>query len=315
MGSLHTRMGEQQSLKWDNCGVCGDAPERESHQAWGRIGGADLDLKGKTRFESSQKYSFVQIGGDLMHNYDTDNKSRSTAGLMGSYGRSKSDFNDRSRTIEGLDTYTGKLDSTQWALGGYYTRYADNGSYMDFVGQISDIKNEFKDILGVNADQKGTGLGLSVEAGRPWQINDSQWLIEPQGQLSYQRNKYKAFSDAFASVDGYSAESLVARLGARLSWNDRASAAQGSDGQRNRTNSFYVTANLLKNLIKQDAVTIGSTAVKDEVNHKPWAEIGIGGQTALGQSTYLYGNINYQRSLSGKSREGSSGNIGVRVSW
>jgi hypothetical protein len=35
----------------------------------------------------------------------------------------------------------------------------------------------------------------------------------------------------------------------------------------------------------------------------------------LSKSTYLYGGLQYQRSLGDRSREGVSGQLGVRVAW
>ncbi|MGJ7489825.1 autotransporter outer membrane beta-barrel domain-containing protein [Variovorax sp. ZT4R33] len=310
LGSLHKRVGEEQTAKWDYCGCDDKAP---ADQVWGRLHAQRLDIDGKRQFGAEQNLQFVQFGKDLSIAYSGDpgDKSRTHTGLSMGYGRTTTDFGDRRRGDAGMGYDTGKMKGQMATLGAYHTRYADNGSYLDLVGQLHAVHNKYTDKYGGEGTQKGAGLGLSVEVGRPWQIGDSQWLIEPQAQLSYQATRYRGFSDDVSSVDGFTGQSLRARLGGRLAWNDKAERAD----KLTRTNTFYVTANLLHEFMDPEAVTIGGTSVSEDWAKKTWAEVGVGAQLPLGKSTYLYGGLQYQRSLGDRSREGVSGQVGVKVAW
>jgi outer membrane autotransporter protein len=310
LGTLHQRVGEQQTFKWDHCG-CDDKPSND--QVWARLHAQRLDIDGKRQFGSEQDMQYVQFGKDLSIAYSGDpgDKSRTHTGLSMGYGRTTTEFGDRRRDAAGMGDDTGKMKGQMATLGAYHTRYADNGSYLDLVGQLHAVHNKYTDTYGGEGTQKGAGFGLSAEVGRPWQIGDSQWLIEPQAQLSYQATRYKGFSDKVSSVDGFTGESLRARLGGRLAWNDKADRSD----KLVRTNTFYVTANLLHEFKDPETVSVGGTSVTEDWARKTWAEIGVGAQLPLGKSTYLYGGLQYQRSLSDSSREGVSGQVGVRLAW
>lgn len=310
LGTLHQRVSDDRLRKYEQCGDCN---ENSSKQAWGRIGGSNIDSVGATQFDLKQKYAFAQIGTDLLVQTDKDGKSHTTAGVMGSYGNSDSSSYNVQRLTGGLNTFTGNLKTTALSIGGYFTRYAEDASYFDVVGQVSSIENKFNDIYSVAATQKGMGLGLSAEVGKPFTLGDGmgKWSIEPQAQLSYQHFSYKAFSDSVSNISAFTADNLRARIGARLSWGDLAKTSKDTS-----SSNFYMTANVLADLIKPASVTIGGTSVSEDINAKPWLELGVGGQLALSETAQLYGNVNYQRSLSStKTREGASGNIGVRVRW
>ena len=310
LGSLHKRVGEQQTFKWDHCGCDDKAP---ADQVWGRLHAQRLDIDGKRQFGAEQDLQFVQFGKDLSIAYSGDpgDKSRTHTGLSIGYGRSTTDFGDRRRGDAGMGDDTGKMKGQMATLGAYHTRYADNGSYLDLVGQLHAVHNKYTDKYGGEGTQKGAGLGLSAEVGGPWQIGESQWLVEPQAQLSYQATRYRGFSDDVSSVDGFTGQSLRARLGGRLACNDKADRAD----KLTRTNTFYVTANLLHEFMDPEAVTIGGTSVSEDWAKKTWAELGVGAQLPLSKSTYLYGGLQYQRSLGDRSRTGVSGQVGVRVAW
>jgi outer membrane autotransporter protein len=310
LGTLHQRVGEQQTLKWDHCGCDDKAP---ADQAWMRLHAQRLDLDGKRQFGFEQELQYFQIGKDLAIRYsgDAGDKSRSHTGISVGYGRTNTNFNDRRRGDAGMGYDTGKMKGQMLTLGAYHTRYADNGSYFDLVGQLHAVQNKYTDKYGGEGTQKGAGGGLSVEVGRPWQIGESQWLIEPQAQLSYQVTRYRGFADNISWVDGFTSQSLRGRLGARLAWNDKAERAD----KLTRTNTFYVTANVLHEFKDPKGVTTDATTVSEEWAKQTWAELGGGAQLPLSKAAYLYGGLQYQRSLGGKSREGVSGQLGVRVAW
>ena len=323
MGKLHERVGEQQTWAWDDCGTrCKQYQDfkdkdQKKYPVWGRINGEYLKMQGDNRFAFKSKTGFVQFGTDLDKTVNAQDESRRHNGVMLTYGWGSTDFFDKNRAQNGVvvnDKYTGKADTSMLSLGGYSTWYAKNGTYLDLVGNLSWLHNKYRSRDGLSASQNGYGLGLSAEVGRPWRIGESQWQIEPQAQLSYQRIHLNSFNDGVRNVSGQSMDGLRGRIGARLAWN--------AQGDELRTKSFYLTANLLHDFKGSNAsATMGRETVQESYG-RTWGEVGLGAQTALSKATYLYGDVRYQRSLDGNKgalggaqREGYHGRIGVRHTW
>ncbi|QXZ09646.1 autotransporter outer membrane beta-barrel domain-containing protein [Comamonas sp. Y33R10-2] len=328
LGKLHERVSEQQTWAWDDCGTRCDQYDaaKKAHKKiypmWGRLNADYLKLQGNNRYGLKSTTGFVQFGGDLNVAKNQDDQSRRHNGVIVTYGWGNHDFYDSKRATNGLissDQYTGKSNTDMLSLGGYSTWYANNGTYVDLVGQLSWIHNKYASRDGYKVNQSGWGLGLSAEVGRPWQIGSSQWLIEPQAQLSYQTVRLGDIHDGVRQVSSMNADALRARIGARLAWNDRYK-------DQLRTKTFYLTANVLRDLWgNEPSVNVGRETVQEQYG-KTWAELGVGTQWALSKASYLYMDLRYQRSLgsnngalgsdfSSASREGYNGRIGVRHSW
>ena len=283
-----------------------------ANQGWARINATNVDLSGAKAFDIKQKHSFVQAGKDLLKS-SADGKN-STSGLAFSYGSTDNTVSNRDRLAGGVDTTTGTLKSTQLTLAAYHTMQQADGSIIDLVGSFSSLDNKYSDVNGTGGKQSGTGFGISAEFSKPFEIMDGSFTIEPQVQLSYKTNSYKAFNDTVATIDAYSADSLRARVGVRLSQNDNKTPS-GGQSYAVKPGNFYVTANILQDLITPEGVTIGGTTIQDDVNKKTWLELGVGGQAQLSESTTFYGNLSVQKSITGSSRSAASGNIGLKVSF
>jgi outer membrane autotransporter protein len=76
-------------------------------------------------------------------------------------------------------------------------------------------------------DTNGFGLGTSLEGGYPFQLGNGA-VLEPQAQLSYQTIDLNDTSDIAAQIRFTDVQSLVGRLGLRLS--TRSDLDTGSDG-------------------------------------------------------------------------------------
>ncbi len=279
-----------------------------ANQGWARVSATNVDLTGAKAFDIKQKHSFVQAGKDLLKS-SADGTSNTT-GIALSYGNTDNTVSNRDRLAGGVNPVTGTVKATQLTLAGYHTIQKSDGSIIDLVGTLSSLDNKFNDVNGTGGKQSGTGFGLSAEFSKPFTVMDGSVLVEPQVQLSYQNNSYKAFNDTVADIGAYSADSLRARLGVRLSQND-ASAASGAA----KPSNFYVTANILKDLIAPEGVTIGGVNIQDDVNKKTWVELGVGGKAQLSDSATFYGSVSLQKSISGASRSAASGNVGLKVSF
>ena len=279
-----------------------------ANNGWVRVGASNVDLTGAKSFDIKQKHNFVQGGKDLLKS--TDSGTSATTGVAASYGNSDDTLYNRDRLKGGFDSKTGSLKSTQMTLAAYHTRQLDDGSIIDIVGALSSLENKFSDVNGTGGKQTGTGVALSVEFAKPITIMNGSMTLEPQAQLSFQNHSYKAFNDGVATIDAYSADSLRARVGMRLSMGDKTKPAAATEA-----NTFYFSANLLQDLIAPEGVAIGGATIQDDVNKKTWLEVGVGGQAKVGGNATVYGNVNYQKSISGASRSGAAGNVGVKVAF
>ncbi|EPF6790690.1 autotransporter outer membrane beta-barrel domain-containing protein, partial [Morganella morganii] len=323
LGKLHERIGERQTWVWDDCGQrCGQYRQKvvdseRPYPIWGRMSYSDLKEQGNNRFGYTTKRGFFQFGTDLRVNTDEDSNHQHL-GIMFSYSHGKHDFYDKYRAQDGVVTnqkQVGSGTSDMYSLGTYSTWYQANGTYLDLVGNISGIHNNYESASG-QTSQNGYGVGASAEIGRPWQLGDSHWQIEPQAQISYQYVYLNDFNDDVRMVDGQSGGTMRGRIGARLAYN------QNNDQER--TNTFYVTANILHDLSGNESkAKIGRDDLR-ETYKRTWGELGAGAQLPLGKATYLFGDMRYAHSFGSSTqvfrgndtaRENISGHIGLRYSW
>lgn len=205
LGTLHQRVGDEQP--WQ-AGV----PEDQDGRFWARYIVKSVDQKhdDPTQSQSSTNYNGMQMGLDLYQ----DDKWR--AGLY-------TTFMDIDSSINGITGMSGgaAYNSTFSSyLGGYGTWTDTNGFYVDNVLQYGyhsvDLKN-MNDRETYKPD--GNSFVASVEVGKPWQLWNSNWLIEPQAQLIYQ---YSDFDDvtlkdpARTKVSVEADGAVIGRLGVRL---------------------------------------------------------------------------------------------------
>lgn len=306
LGTLHDRVGEQQTWAWDKCGEC---QETQGNQVWARVRGGNTELTGDNRLDMDIDNFVAQLGYDFSVNYNPDNGSRRHTGFMLGYGQSKIDFFDQYRAENAqivADKFTGEGTTDAASVGLYSTYYDKNGSYLDLVGQVSYLQNEYESRNNRDIDQDGWGAGLSAEVGRPYKLGNSHWLIEPQAQLSYQFVSLEDFNDGTAHVDQDDQHSLRGRIGTRLAYN-----APTADY---RTKTFYAVANVLSDFIEPTDVKIGRDKLNEDYS-RTWGEVGLGMQLPIATSAYVYADARYQQELSGEDRNGYTGTIGLKHSW
>ncbi len=306
LGTLHDRVGEQQTWAWDKCGEC---QETQGNQVWARVRGGNTELTGDNRLDMDIDNFVAQVGYDFAVNYNPENGSRRHTGFMLGYGQSKIDFFDQYRAENAqivADKFTGEGTTDAASLGLYSTYYDKNGSYLDLTGQVSYLQNEYESRNNRDVDQDGWGAGLSAEVGRPYKLGNSHWLIEPQAQLSYQFVSLEDFNDGIAHVDQDDQHSLRGRIGTRLAYN-----APTADYH---TKTFYAVANVLSDFIEPADVKIGRDKLNEDYS-RTWGEVGLGMQLPIATSAYVYADARYQQELSGEDRNGYTGTIGLKHSW
>jgi len=291
----------------------GDIPPAERNRkgntsgVWGRIGGEGLNADSGSRFAVEQQTFFMQFGKDWTLAQPAEGGS-THAGVTASLGVSSARFRDTKRDLNStLSDRTGNATLQAQSLGGYYTRYWQDGSYWDSVAQLTHYRNKYDDAYGASGTQNGFGVALSQEVGKPFALGDAL-AIEPQAQLVYQYLKLNGFDDGVSGISGYNSNALRGRLGVRLFAPNL--GTQGGSGFV----TPYLTVDVLHDFIPARAVTVGGTSVRPDFG-RTWAEVGAGISQNFGKGSQLYANVKVSRNLGGEERRGLFGQIGYRYSW
>ena len=305
VGTLHQRRGENQALSWEK--------SQANNQIWGRIIGKHIALDGKKRLNLSANLAGFQFGHDFDISSSKNGGKRLTGGYVG-YTHANSKFYDEYRAENGVvldDKYTGKAKTENLHVGVTHTRYSEDGSYIDFVGQLSWMQNKYNS-LDSKAKNHGLGVALSGEVGRPFVLskektnNGDSWIIEPQAQLIYQYLGLNSFTDDMRSVHQDKQHNLRSRIGVRFAYNNL------TDHEKVRT--LYFTTNVWHNFRNTSASNIGEDNVTEKLA-KTWGEVGLGAQFATSSNTHIYADARYEQSLSGTKHQGYKGSIGIKYSW
>ena len=314
LDTLHQRRGENQPLSWDKQGSYWQDVEKQS---WGRVIGKHLKLDGKERFGLKTNMYGFQVGHDFDVKTKQDDEGKLTRRFTGLYFgalRSHSKFYDEYRAKNGVviaDKLTSRVKTTALNLGVTDTRYNENGTYIDWVGQLSWLNNRYSSVDGTGAKNHGWGAALSVETGRPYALgkdktnNGDSWILEPQAQLIAQYLRLGDFNDGTRAVSqkGYG---LRGRVGFRLSYN------KPNDKQRTRT--YYLIGNIWHDFKATDNALIGRDKLTEKFD-RTWWELGLGSQFSLSENTYLYADARYEKSFNNNSHKGYQGTVGVKYSW
>jgi outer membrane autotransporter protein len=303
LASLHQRIGEHRNLS-------------SKLQTWLKTSYFKLRNEGQRRFGFDQKTNSLQAGQEVLAQ-TTESGDSVRAALSIDYARSDTRFEDRERpSLSGLNlsAQTGKMEATSLALGGYVTRTAENGAYLDLVGQVASLRNKFQSSAGGPATQKGWRAGLSVEGGYPlWTAGEEEdWRLEGQAQLGYQYTHYQSFQNSSSQFDQYHTDNLRARLGLRLTHTLKTA--------QDKTLQTYGFLNIAHDFLTPEALRIGDKAgnevLVEERYAKSHSELGFGVQGYVSKSMSVFGDVRYQRGI-GKSgeREGGAFNFGVRFEF
>ena len=284
LGTLHERMNEQQVVSTDN-------------QTWTRYYGNDESNNGRTRFNYNQHISAFQIGQDL-YSEEKNNGSNVHSGVFFDYSHAEVDFEDIRREDASLYNETGSMEGKSYGVGGYYTSLKEDESYLDVVGMVSRLENKYEDSYKMKSEQKGYRIGVSVEVGK--KISDlGKWKLEGQGQLMYQYTNYDDFNDDISKIEGYSSDSLRGRLGVRVY---RHLESTKSINQIDKA-QVYGVANVIQDFTNPEDVVVGGKKLREKYD-RTMLEVGGGFQVPVNESTYVYADARYDKSLKGNKEEG-----------
>lgn len=287
VGTFHDRMGEL------------NQPSEKGHeQTWGRMAGEHTSFNAG-RFGYDTNYWFVQFGHDVYQAVDA-NGTQVFGGLTVTLGHQNTDAQDQVRELVGQSVNTGAINTDAYSLGGYYTWYAADSSYIDLVGQVTWYRNQYDSRN--DATQDSYGALLSFEVGQPYGIVHN-WKIEPQGQMIFQYLAAEDFHDDISEVSGVNTVAGTARAGLRF-----------YREQTEQSFKPYLTLDVLSSLAEAPDVNVGGTNIRaDDLTQQYW-QIGAGYTSGLSDSTSMYMDVKY---LDGFDRdmEGYVGHVGIKGSF
>lgn len=148
-------------------------------------------------------------------------------------------------------------------------------------------------------------MTLSLEAGYPLPVSE-HWVVEPQVQVINRSIDLDKKHDGISDVSFDSQEYWTGRVGARL---------KGRYLINTMPIEPYLRANSWHTFGGKDTVTYnGIDRIKSE--HKSSsADIGAGVVAKVSSSVSVYLAVDYDTNLDSEELSGSSGTLGVRVSW
>ncbi|AFL68656.1 autotransporter outer membrane beta-barrel domain-containing protein [Sulfurospirillum barnesii] len=292
LSTFHNRMGEK---------VVSDEQDRLT---WLKPYYMQYKAKGETRFGYDSKLFGVQLGQEIFADENIATGLTHRAAITLDYAKSNTDFNDRLRPLENLDADTGSMNAKSLAIGGTYTIMNEQRGYIDFVGQLSSLTNDFSDSHGDKSTQKGKRVSLSVEAGQPIAAIGN-WSVEPQVQLSYMHTDYDAFHDLTSHIKGYNTDALRGRLGTRIATKEISPSVPSK---------YYASVNLLHDFDKPETLVFDGTSIKEDFS-RTHLEAGLGMNYQIAKNTFLHADIAYQHSLDGEKSQGVITNIALKVKF
>ncbi|HEY0332421.1 MAG TPA: autotransporter outer membrane beta-barrel domain-containing protein [Stenotrophomonas sp.] len=311
LGNLHERVGEQEQVR-DRADLREDS---YFNGGWVRVIGENGDVEGSRHgvYGGSPRYDYdilaIQAGADI-YSVEREDGKRDHAGLYVGQGRIHSDVVHFDGTLAGRNEVKGS------SLGLYWTRYWDQGQYLDAVWQGTWGSGKSRSSNGILLDRDSFGWGASLEGGYPFEMDeqDEDEVLEPQLQVIYQRINRDSNRDPAALIRFRDMDSLAARLGLR--WADTWTLEPTADGIR-RLFTGWLRLNAWHEFRGQPVTEFSSADgyVPFEASLKgTWWQINAGATWQLGASTSLYANLGYQKSFD-REFDAWDAKAGLRWNW
>ena len=329
LGTLDDRVGD--TYEPDGCGVApavapnalptrkpGPAPAPcllFSPSVWGRFFGQTIDNHYSAFADprASGNLGGFQGGIDLLRgsllagHYDR-------AGLYGAYGDVNADV-DGLVTNPAATAYvlnrTGSMNLTAWSAGGYWTHVGPGGWYLDAVLQgtwyYGSANTQFARL---NTD--GTGFIASLEGGYPfaWPQLGPGFVIEPQGQILWQKVSFRHDYDGLGDVALGDTTGPSGRIGLRTKWT--IATAGGQVWQP------YLRANLWRDWGAEADAVYSGTDVVPLVSQTTMLELGGGLTGRINAAVSVFANVDYQFAVGAaenEKRNGVRGAFGAKYTW
>ena len=286
-----------------------------SPSVWGRFFGQTLDNHYQAFADprASGNMGGFQGGIDLLRgSLIAGHYER--AGLYGAYGDVNADV-DGLVTNPAATAYvlnrTGSMNLTAWSAGGYWTHVGPGGWYLDAVLQgtwyYGSASTQFARL---NTD--GTGFIASLEGGYPfsWPQLGPGFVIEPQGQILWQKVSFRHDYDGLGDVALGDTTGPSGRIGLRTKWT--IATAGGQVWQP------YLRANLWRDWGAEADTVYSGTDIVPLLSQTTMLELGGGLTGRINAAVSVFANVDYEFAVGAAEnvkRNGVRGAFGARYSW
>jgi outer membrane autotransporter protein len=286
-----------------------------SPSVWGRFFGQTIDNHYSAFADprASGNLGGFQGGIDLLRgSLITGQYER--AGLYGAYGDVNSDVNglvtNPAATAYVL-THTGSMNLDAWSAGGYWTHVGPGGWYLDAVLQgtwyYGSASTQFARL---NTD--GTGFIASLEGGYPfaWPQLGPGFVIEPQGQILWQKVSFRHDYDGLGDVALGDTTGPSGRIGLRTKWT--ITTAGGQVWQP------YLRGNLWRDWGAEANTVFSGTDSVPLLNQATMLEFGGGVTGRINANISVFANVDYEFAVGAaenEKRNGVRGAFGARYTW
>jgi outer membrane autotransporter protein len=235
------------------------------------------------------------------------------AGLYGAYG-------DVNADVDGLVTnpaatayvltHTGSMNLTAWSAGGYWTHTGPGGWYLDAVLQgtwyYGSASTQFARL---NTD--GTGFIGSLEGGYPfsWPQLGPGFVIEPQGQMLWQKVSFRHDYDGEGDVALGDTTGPSGRIGLRTKWT--IVTAGGQVWQP------YLRGNLWRDWGAEANAVYSGTDIVPLESQTTMLELGGGLTGRINANVSVFANVDYEFAVGAADdkRNGVRGAFGAKYTW
>lgn len=294
LGTFHDRQGNQRLLT--ETGALG--------AGWGRVYGKDFDQTwaGTVTPRLDGSIKGFQVGNDLFSSQTSGGQTQRTGFFIG-HNRLKGDVDGFNQGYQ--DKRAGKVEIEGDSLGLYWTLTDPMGWYFDTVAMYTWLDGDSHSDRGLKLDSNGHVLSLSAEAGYPYPLAGN-WRIEPQVQIIHQKVELDSQDDGISRVSFDADSTQTGRLGVRL--NGRYDVA-------GRSLEPWLRANLWHTFSGTDTVTFADTTDIDTQQRSSWAQVGVGATLSLAKDLSVYANVDYSSNIDSNQQRGTTGNVGIRLSW
>lgn len=310
MGSLMGRRGDNFPMMWDSSGCLA---KNAKGQLWRRFLGSYLYNEGKDRFDYQSGVFGGQIGVDILRFQSKKGIYHHISPFLG-FSLDHLKYFDRQRSVAGQtpdDQLTGKARNALIAFGLDYSASFYNGAYVDVLGQMAYLHNEYMQADKSYRLQRGWNAGLSIETGHAFQLGhpksiSSRWMLAPELQLMYQYQQLHGFSPEIGVNVGKSAHhGLRARAGLRLT---------RYMPNKKYTHVLYGVVNIYQDLLKRGHVGINQSMMTEKFVGTI-GEMGGGFDLAVKKQLRLNLDLRFQHGFVRQKHLGFVGNFNIKYLW
>lgn len=286
--------------------------EGDQHPFWAKVI-KDYGHHNGYRFGYTLHTNGIQLGRDWNVKTKEDGTTSFNSGYVAyQYGQAKfyDNFNTDDKGQQATDLQTGTGTVRNLSIGVTRTKYGAHDQYVDWVGQLSFLRNAYEAVGHSKETQSSWGFAGSVETGRPHVLRENEHgrtILEPQGQLVYSYLKLQGIHGTDKAVSHGGHGTLVGRIGVRLS-----RESYNRQGVAHRT--VYGVVNIWQTFTNAYAVHIGQDTLRGDYG-RTIGELGIGAQWRTSDRWYVYGDVRFERNLGGSYYQGYRGNVSVKYIW